>query len=206
MHPEALTEQGKGIFPRLAQFSGFYLAGGTALALQIGHRVSVDFDLFSDHAIEKTLFDQVKKVYADFPVNPSVNNADELTVFVGDAKLTFLHYPFPVLLDTAVEEGVKMLSVPELAATKAYTIGRRGSYRDYIDLYFVIAEKFAKLEEIIRLAEQKYSDAFNGRLFLEQLMYLNDIENTEIHQLRGAPVDKTSLENFFTEEIKKITL
>ena len=206
IHLEALTEQGKFIFPRLAQFPDFYLAGGTALALQIGHRVSVDFDLFSNIAIDKALLDEVKKVYHESAVSLSANNADELTIFIGDTKLTFLFYPFPVVGDTVTHEGVKMLSVPEIAATKAYTIGRRGSYRDYIDLSFVIAEGFAKLEDIISLAERKYGGEFNGRLFLEQLVYLSDVEDTQIKLLRGEAMDTSMLERFFADEIKKITL
>ena len=55
MHREVLTEPAANLFPSLSRFRGFYLAGGTALALQIGHRISVDFDLFSDDAVPRTL-------------------------------------------------------------------------------------------------------------------------------------------------------
>lgn len=207
MHPEALTEQSKAIFPLLAQFSGeFYLAGGTALALQIGHRVSVDFDLFSERPIEKALGSKVKRVFSDFSVSTLVNNPDELTVVVGETKITFLHYPFPLLLDMILHQGVRMLFVKEIAATKAYTIGRRGSYKDYIDLYSVFSEHYVTLAEVIELAEKKYGSEFNGRLFLEQLVYLTDIEDTAIELLRGKPLDPPALESFFADEIKKLTL
>lgn len=55
MHFEALTTDGKKIFPKLSKFEGFYLAGDTALALQIGHRISVDFDFFTGEKIKRTL-------------------------------------------------------------------------------------------------------------------------------------------------------
>ena len=64
MHSEALTEEGLRLFPALTAFDDFYLAGGTALALQIGHRLSVDFDLFCEGPIDRTLLSKVKKVFA----------------------------------------------------------------------------------------------------------------------------------------------
>ena len=206
MHPEALTEQSKQIFTLLKKFPGFYLAGGTALALQMGHRISVDFDLFSDHEIKKDLLSKVQKEYSSLPLNISVNNADELTVFLGGTKLTFLYYPFPVIFDFVTEGGLPILSVKEIAATKAYTIGCRRSYKDYIDLYFVVVEKHASLEEVIATAEKKYGGAFNSRLFLEQLVYLTDIEDTEIEFLREGPKSKEALQDFFSKEIEKMAL
>lgn len=206
MHPEALKKQSKQIFFELKQFPEFYLAGGTALALQIGHRISVDFDLFSDQEIEKTLLSKVERAYSGFPANVSVNNPDELTLFIADTKVTFLHYPFPVLLDIVFYEGVKLLNIKELAATKAYTIGRRGSYKDYVDLYFIFSEKHAALDEVIEIAKKKYGEEFNARLFLEQLIYLSDIEDEEVEFLRDGAKEKAALEEFFSDQVKKIIL
>jgi hypothetical protein len=132
MHREALTERGKAIFSQLGAFNDFYLAGGTALALQIGHRLSMDFDLFSHEEIPHPLLSKVKRVFKDTSCTVSVNDPGELTVFVNDVKVTFLRYPYPVILDLRSENGLALLSIPEIAATKAYTIGRRGSYKDYV--------------------------------------------------------------------------
>ena len=205
LHHEALTHEGKAIFPQLEKFEGFHLAGGTALALQIGHRISVDFDLFSPEAIPPTLLPKVKRVFEAASCIVSVNDSGELTVFVNNLKLTFLQYPYPVVLDLVSENGLKLLSIPEIAATKAYTIGRRGSYKDYVDLYFIIQGRHASLESIIRLAEKKYQGDFNGRLFLEQLVYLEDIQDTEILFLKEE-VTKEKTEEFFEEQIRKSTL
>ena len=96
-HPEALTKQGKQILPNLSKFEDYYLAGETGLALQIGHRISEDFDLFTESYIPDNFLEQVEDVFSDHSVSPSVNNPDELTVFVGETKITFLRYPFPVV-------------------------------------------------------------------------------------------------------------
>lgn len=93
----------------------------------------------------------------------------------------------------------------EISATKAYTIGRRGSFKDYVDLYFVISERHAALTEIMELAGKKYGQDFNSRLFLEQLVYLKDIEDTKVIFLKNKTT-KRDLEDFFTKEVAKIKL
>ena len=105
--------------------------------------------------------------------------------------------------EALTEEGKNIFV--ELAVTKAYTIGRRGSFKDYIDLYFAIQDKKVTLAEIIELAVKKYGVVFNGRLFLEQLVYLQDIMDTEIIFLRKK-IDRGQLEKFFAAEVKQLKL
>ena len=205
MYPEALTEKGRELFPLLRSFADFYLAGGTALALQIGHRVSADFDLFSDREIPHDLFSETKKVFAGREIALSVRNPDELTIFVDGIKATFLHYPFPVLGEKVLLDGLAILSVPEIAATKAYTIGRRGSFKDYADLYFILSGQHASLADIADLAKKKYGGEFNGRLFLEQLLWLDDLADTEIIFLKPA-VDKNQIKRLFEEKIRELRI
>ncbi len=175
------------------------------MALQIGHRISVDFDLFSGEEIDKNLFPKVKKIFYGNKIALSVNNPDELTVFIDGLKTTFLKYPFPLTFDLVDYEGIGLLSVKEIAATKTYTINRRGSLKDYADLFFIVSKKHATLEEIIEISGKKYGNEFNARLFLEQLVYLEDIEEVEIEFLKES-VTKKEIETFFTEEIKKIKI
>lgn len=205
MHREALRDKERFIFPALKKFSGFYLGGGTALALQLGHRVSVDFDLFSSRRIPDGVLSEVKRIFVGKRVRVSVNNSDELTVFIDGTKVTFLYYPFPVLARPVVYEGVKMLSVKEIAVTKAYTIGRRGSFKDYVDLYFIFRGKYVSLKNIIELAGRKYGPEFNTRLFLEQLVYLEDLEEAKLLFLKKA-VTKQEIGAFFAAAVRKIKL
>lgn len=205
MHPEVLTKPAARLIGSLGNFSGFYLAGGTALALQIGHRVSVDFDLFCDDEISRTLLQRVRREYAESTLSPLVNDAGELTVLVDGVKITFLTYPFPAREPFVMYEGVWLMSVQEIAATKAYTIGRRGSYKDYVDLYFVLAEGHASLPALINKAEEKFGEDFNSRLFLEQLVFLKDIRDAEIQFLKAA-VTPTEIVAFFEKEIRTVPL
>lgn len=204
MHPAALTPDGKKLFPRLAAFESFYLGGGTALALQIGHRVSEDFDLFSDRTIKRTQLRSAERVFQTTALRPTVNNRDQLTVFVGQVKVTFLHYPFPVLQPFVISGKLRLLSVAEVAATKAYTIGRRGTLKDYVDLCFAMRHGVS-LKAMIALAKRKYRHAFNARLFLEQLLYMDDVEEMPIRFLR-RPMRKSVLADFFSKAVRAFKL
>lgn len=135
LHTETLTLELKELFPKLAPFKDdFYLAGGTALALQIGHRVSVDFDFFSDAHIKKTLLSAVEEACGTSASEVFVNKSTELTLKIAGVKCTFLEYPFPRLLPLVPAGPANLLSPKEILATKAYTIGCRGSFKDYVDL------------------------------------------------------------------------
>jgi len=175
------------------------------LALQIGHRLSVDFDLFCPDGIPKTLLSKAKKVFNDNTVGAAVNNPDELTVFIDEYKITFLRYPFSVLFNFVIYKGIKLLDLREIAVAKAYTIGRRGMYKDYIDLYFLISKENISINEIIKLSEKKYKDEFNSRLFLEQLIYLEDVEEAEILFFK-KPVSRIEIKKFFIEQVKEVKL
>lgn len=202
MHPEVLPKGGGELLPKFAKFSGYYLVGGTALALQIGHRISVDFDLFCNKEIDKRLFLRVKRVFSGHTTKLLVSNADELTLFIDGIKVTFFNYQYEPRLELLRYEGVGMLHKKEIAASKAFTIGKRGAYKDYVDLYFLLSGGHTTLREIIALANKKYKDDFNDRLFLEQLVYLDDVPEAEIMFL-APPVDAKRLLAFFESEIVK---
>lgn len=204
MRVDVLTPGALELFPRLAAFKGdFYLAGGTGLALQIGHRVSVDFDLFSSAPIPKRLLKEIEETY--YP-NASrevlISNSNELTIIIAGVKFTFVHYPFPVILPFERIAPVPLLAVKEILASKAYTIGRRGEFKDYVDLYAGLRGGHGSLGEMLALAAEKYGDAFNDRLFLEQLVYLDDVEEAEIRMKSGQAPTKKELVEYFSKLIQ----
>lgn len=206
MHSEILNKKNLAIlFGRLLCFKEFYLAGGTALALQIKHRLSADFDLFSKKEISKNLLGKIKKVFSDKKIVVSVNNQDELTVFIDGVKTSFIHYPFPLLYKSKTFKNVRIANIKDIAAMKAYAIGRRGTYKDYIDLYFILKEKISSLENIIKTAKKKFGGEFNARLFLEQLVYLEDIEDIKIIFLKDK-IAKESLRKFFEKQVAAFKL
>jgi len=175
------------------------------LSLQLGHRISVDFDFFWGKNISKNLLSRIEKVFKHFEIRVVVNHSEQLTVAIEGINLTFCKYPFPVISNFIKYQGVKILPSREIAAMKAYALGRRATFKDYVDLYFVLKEGVDTLPDIIALCERKYDKEFNPRLFLEQLIYLKDLERTEIQFLKEK-VTIQKLEKFFEEEVKKIKI
>ena len=187
----------------IPNMQGFVLGGGTALALQLAHRKSFDFDFFSFSPVPKGFLEKLSK---DIEIgNIAVDTSDELTFFTKDnIKVTFLHYPFePHFKTLALEDGLSIFPVQEIALQKAYTVGRRGEYRDYFDLYFILKDKYINLNEIITGAKGVYGNVFDKKIFLEQLVYFGDMQNFDI-----IPVSKTQLtkpeevKQFFIELVK----
>lgn len=205
MHLEAIKLEQRKIFSKLKNFPDFYLVGGTALALQIGHRISIDFDLFSKDDIPTVLLDKVERIFKEFKVKIVVNHSEQLSVKVGRTKIDFVTYHFPLILKPTEFKNIKILPILEIAAMKAYALNHRGTLKDYVDLYFVLKDKYVGIKEIKNIAEKKYRDEFNFRLFLEQLVYLDDVKREKIEFLKEKATRK-EMKNFFEEEIKKLKL
>jgi hypothetical protein len=175
-------------FPKI---KGFYLAGGTALALQIGHRRSVDFDLASFKPIRS--FDLERKFIAEGFKIQSVFTAtsDEFSILIEGIKITFFHFPFSIEPKITWQAGrIKLPEIDELGAMKAYTLGRRNQWKDYVDLFFLLKFKLS-MDDIIAKAKELFSTHFNSKLFLEQLCYFEDIDFSEtIDYIDHAPENK----------------
>jgi len=193
MYDECLTKNAKRLFPYLAHFRQYHLVGGTALALQIGHRISYDFDLFTDVPIKKIIPEKVKRIFPSEKISPIFQSDEQYDIFISGIKTTFRYYPYPPVYHCKIYKGVPLLSIKDIGAAKAFAIGKRAAYRDYVDMYFILKEFHATLGKIIQLAEKKYRDEFNGRLFLEQLVYLADINDTKVEFLRDEITEKQLL-------------
>lgn len=208
MHHEAIWSAAKPVLSKLTGFKyldRFYLAGGTALALQLAHRVSVDLDWFSQLELPKNLLEELEKYFAGAQVIPETASPEELTVMIDGVKTTFFAYPFPLSESLLEDSGFKLASVREIALMKARTIGRRAAFRDYVDLYFILRAGQLTLPELLTKAKKHFGDEFNQRLFLEQLVYLKDIEEQGVEFL-AEKVSKEQIEDYFEALVKRITL
>ncbi|OGI65385.1 hypothetical protein A3A95_00835 [Candidatus Nomurabacteria bacterium RIFCSPLOWO2_01_FULL_39_18] len=200
MHYESLNQETKKVWDSCVFLrDDFYLAGGTALALQIGHRISVDLDFFSSNPIKKTLLAKIEEVFK--MVSVLVNTKNELTVTADGVKMTFLHYPFILKYKTIDTSVVPLASVSDIVSMKAYTLGRRRSFKDYVDLYFILSGEYATFDMMISDAKEKYGNAFNDRLFCEQLTSPEDLDDENIVWVKRQQ-SKESMQIFFQEKIK----
>ena len=194
MHLEILTKEQEELLPLVKMFSSeFGLVGGTAIALQLGHRESIDFDLFKNGNIN--ILKIRKRVSEVFHIeNVRVEGPEEYTITVNGVRLTFLNYPFNIKYTEKLEHTIKIPDILTLGAMKAFALGKRAKWKDYVDLYFIFRKH--SLEEVTQKSGQIFGNEFNGKLFREQLSYYEDIDYTE--QIVFMP--KSSVSN---EEIKK---
>lgn len=177
MRPDVLDPKQVRLIPLVTQFaSSFYLAGGTALALQLGHRRSIDFDFFSDREFENQKVRN--RIRTQFVIEQTiVDQLDELTVVVRGVKCTFLHFPYSVSHDIP---SVGQITVPDpltIAALKAFALGRRAKWKDYVDLYFVFQQH--SLSDVVGRASEIFANEFDEKLFRQQLAYHQDINYSE---------------------------
>lgn len=186
LHLEILDKERQDLLHLLLPFiKDFVLGGGTALALQLNHRKSYDFDFFSQKSLPKNLLEKLSRVVSI--KNIAVDSADELTFFTDkNIKVTFLYYPFKDRYAYEnLDEGLRLFSVKDIAIKKAYTIGRRGEYRDYFDLYSIFKKESLNLTDLIRDAKEIYGSIFEEKIFLQQLVYFDDLLNFEIAPIRN---------------------
>ncbi|HEX9721737.1 MAG TPA: nucleotidyl transferase AbiEii/AbiGii toxin family protein [Candidatus Paceibacterota bacterium] len=205
MHEEALTKQAATLFPLFSKFKGFYLVGGTALALQIGHRLSVDFDLFSSEKLPPNLLGQVKRVFSNSSIVVTYRAPEQLNLLIDNIQTTFFHYEYPVVNPFTEYKGVPLVSIQEIAAMKAFAVGKRLAYKDYIDWYFMLKEEYVTLQEVISLCTQKFGNDFNDRLFLGQLVFMEDIPTQKIDFLRD-PVGREKIQAFLEVLVRHFEL
>ena len=178
MHNEILTKEQRSLLPLVAKFKrNFGLVGGTAIALYIGHRESIDFDLFSPVEFENS---SLRSVFSRSKERLDVlrNRKGELTFIVNGVHMTFFHYPYPIEYEVFFENTARMPTLITLAAMKAFALGQRNKWKDYVDLYFILRDHHT-LADIIKKAEDLFDSHFNAKLFRQQLSYFEDINYSE---------------------------
>ena len=178
MHKEILNNDQLKLLPLVEEFSrNFYLVGGTAIALQIGHRRSIDFDLFKATPINhKLTLEKIEKHNLKPQVTRRVE--EQMNLMINNVKFTFFHYPFPIKANLKFEKKIKMPTLLELAAMKAYALGRRSKWKDYVDLYYIL-KSYHSIEDISKRADILYGQLFSEKQFRAQLCFFDDIDSEE---------------------------
>lgn len=203
MHIETLAPETSRVLDTIKKerFVGdFYLAGGTALALHLGHRESIDLDFFSpdDFSLE-TLKKDISSIGRYTLTNEEEGTLDGI---LDGVKLTFLRYEYPRLYPLVDSDGVKLADERDIAAMKIDAISSRGSRKDFIDLYFLL--KKYPLSEILSFFEQKYSHIdYNRMHLLKSLSYFVDAENDASPKML-IPADWQAVKETIAREAKQL--
>ena len=148
------------------------LVGGTALALQYGHRSSVDLDFFGD--VDAST-EELSQVLGQVGAVTLMGQGKMIKGFVVDSiRIDIVSYAYPWLEDAVVEDGLRLASPVDIAAMKVYAIENRGSRKDFIDMYFLL--KHYSLDEILLFYKRKYPE-HSEFVALRSLTYFEDAES-----------------------------
>jgi hypothetical protein len=203
LYREVFNPERARVFAKLSAFAkDGVLAGGTGLALQLGHRQSFDFDIFVSQPLGRSVFRKITRIFGK-KLTTRISNP-ELLIFttLERVEINFVYFEFKLLYPPVKTESISLASIKDIAADKAYTVGKRGQWRDYVDLFFLLKDKYLTLETVIENAQKKYRPEFNPRLFLEQLSYFGDIKDFAVSFLRN-PYSPKEIQQFLTDQAKK---
>ena len=202
MNLEILDRKRKRLLSYLAFLKNysFYLAGGTALALQLGHRISLDFDFYTEKRFDS------RKLRQDFAkrfkkIQEIYIAEDTLELSVEGIRISFFRYPYKLIRPCLSIEGVNLASPEDIAAMKIIAILDRGTKRDFIDIYFLL-KKFS-LKEIFEFVKKKYP-MFNIYVGLQGLIYFKDAEKEQKRKMYLIhSISWSKLKKFLIEEVRK---
>jgi hypothetical protein len=199
MHKEIFNQNQIKLLPLVRQFKKeFYLVGGTAIALHIGHRRSIDFDLFKFNAIKpKSIVEKILEFNYPYLITRRVT--EQLNVTIHDVKFTFYQYPFKISSTENLEDILHLPKLIDLAAMKAYALGRRSKWKDYVDMYILLKDHFS-IDQIAERTTLLYGQLFSEKLFRAQLSYFDDIDFTEPIEFIGPSITESEIKEFLTDK------
>ncbi len=203
MHKEILTGKQVELLPLVTKFKrSFYMVGGTAIALHIGHRRSIDFDLFTFSKLNKS---RIKSTLHQVSFNqlPIFEDYDQLHLLINQVKVTFFCFPYLVEHPVKVDSLITIPTLLSLAAMKAFALGRRAKWKDYVDLYFILRDYYS-IPEICTEAKKIFGQQFSEKLFREQLAFHNDIDYSEPVEYLVPAVAEDEIKNFLTNSATDI--
>lgn len=171
----------------------FYLAGGTGLAFQIGHRFSYDFDFFSPDPFRN---DALKQLLDESgPLQVFQDSRGTLEGAIGETRVTFLHYAYPLLEKPVPFHGIKLASVLDIALMKISALSSRGSKKDFLDLYF-LRDMFS-FADLLDLFEKKYQGSgYNMLHIVKSLVYFDDAEEEPMPRML-QPAEWEQVKKYF---------
>ena len=199
-----LSEERRNVLPSFISWKDeFYLAGGTALALQIGHRESVDFDFFSPHQFDtEVMMKRLSALFGEklFTVTQVEKNTLSI-ILKAEIKISFMTYNYELINPLILTEYLKIASIPDIACMKLSAIMQRSALKDYIDLFEIM--KIFSLEQLLFFAKKKFP-MIDETVILKSLSYLDDlIDEPLIYKNNQTKPSLNILKQFFQNEVKK---
>lgn len=192
------------VFQQLAgepMVAAFSLAGGSALALHLGHRISLDLDFFSQR--EYSMPELLARLQQLGRLKIESQSPDTFVGELNDVRLSFSTYPYPLLSEVVLCEGIQLASLLDIGLMKIAAIGQRGRKRDFIDLYFLCQGQFT-LDNLLRDMPRKFPNIeYPFYHLLRALAYFDDAEDDEMPTMI-KPIEWMTVRHFFSGEANRL--
>ncbi|MGH7204266.1 MAG: nucleotidyl transferase AbiEii/AbiGii toxin family protein [Candidatus Levyibacteriota bacterium] len=203
-HTDTIPEATASVLEQIkntSKLKDFYLSGGTALSLQLGHRESEDLDFFTKREFQPAELQQQLFRYGQLE-NVEVDEGT-LNLFLKKVKLQFLYYPYNLLEKPTEWNSIYLSSVIDIACTKLITISMRGNKKDFVDLY-VILQKMP-INDLLKKLDEKYQKVqYNTPHILKSLVYFDDADAQPMPRMHIS-LEWEKVKDFMVKEVKKIT-
>jgi len=207
MHAECLEPAAAELLPSVARALSSYapvLAGGTALALQVGHRMSVDFDFFTARHFEPAAVLQDLQ-RASTPVDVLQLQAGTLVALVHGVKVSLFEYPYPFVEPVSSFQGASVAGVLDIAAMKLVAILQRGAKRDFVDLWAVL--QHAPFRQVAHVALLRFGPTLLEPIVIgKALVWFADADTQPDPRWCGTPVEWSAIKRFFRSSASQFVL
>jgi len=179
-----------------------YLAGGSALALHFGHRISEDFDFFTRSHFKGKVIAQKLKTIGRFKIQES-KEKDNLLGLFNKTKFSLFFYDYPLIFKPILFQNIWLASPRDIMAMKLAAIMDRGTKKDFVDLYF-LSKKGITIDEGFKYYQRKYK-ALSNNLYslIKGISYFDDADNSEMPEMIKK-VDWEEVKKFFRQEVVRL--
>lgn len=174
LHYEAVDSSTLEVLKALLEipvFSELRLVGGTSLALQIGHRKSIDIDLFGLLEADEMSISSALRVFDDVVI---VQKSENIRIYtIEGIKVDIVNYTYPWLVSLKSEDGIRLAQMEDIAAMKMSAITGRGTKKDFVDISFLL--QHFTMNQILEFYTRKYYDG-SDFLVIKSLTYFDDAD------------------------------
>ena len=197
LHYEAIDPSTLEVLKRLLQipvFSGLRLVGGTSLALQLGHRKSIDIDLFGSLEADDLSVSDALKIFKTVTI---VQKTENITIYsIEGIKVDIVNYTYPWLAPIKEDDGIRMADIEDIAAMKLSAVTGRGAKKDFVDIAFLMRQY--SLKQLMQFYNKKYYDG-SEFLVLKSLTYFEDADHEPdpvmLQTMRWEDIKRSIVEN-----------
>ena len=206
MFVQVLTPETKHVFEKLQGkpwMKKFYLAGGTALALQYGHRQSIDLDWFCERSFQTQPFiNRLSQAGVLELLNVEDGTVDGI---LDNVKVSFFHFPYKLLRKTVSLHSVRLAHPLDIACMKLNAIAGRNAKKDFLDLYVFLKREEMDFVKLLQFADKKFGDTKLDRYhILRSLTYFVEADEQPMPKM-AVPLDWDDVKTFFIRETRRIS-